>query len=303
MLYFLCFLCSYFKEYFTDRKLTQWQITSDAKNKTVQECSASHQDLTHYCFSLNDHNSSVILQSKKKMNIDTFPILVYFTTHSTSPAPGSKIFLNLYHKNAKRFSIGYKFDSFPEYELKDNDDAVLSNGTLTHEPYLSHSIATVFRKNNDYELYVDGMILGNGTLSEVLPIDQISIEIETKNNSLEIGNLLITKSLHKRWQILVTTLLRLRKVERTAYLDRLVDQYEDELFDGMPFADKIVDEGEQKDELLLSESDANPRRFNFPFKLPEKLSETDPLYHMRKEELKKKEKEHIKDEAEYSEDL
>ncbi|KAK8884464.1 hypothetical protein M9Y10_043574 [Tritrichomonas musculus] len=292
-----CLFTIYFEESFDSLNISQWK-TEKSDNFTISECSASHPDLVHNCLYLSNPNDKLTIKSQLTKPIKKHPLLIYFTTRSTLPTSGSKISLTFGSNSQKAFSIGYNFNRYPEYFLNDADGKNLCNGSIQHDPFVSHSITMIFRDSKSYELYADGMIFGNGNLVNQFPISDIELNIETKNNTVQFGNLLITSDVRQKWPTLISTLLRFRDIERRSYIKNIVDAYENELFDGTPFKGKL--DLEEEEGKLLTEEEADPRRFNFPFKINNKNEDEDPARAESKKDKNKK-LEKLEEDEEYEE--
>ena len=260
-----CLFVTYFDESFLSGSLEEWSIAHASKNYSIEKCWASHSKLKHHCLVLSESNDKISLISKLSKQINSLPFLVYFTTRSTIPSQCSTVSLTALNDGNSLFSIGYNFNEFPEYMFNGSQNNILSNGYLKRDIKITHSIATIIRENNKFELYADGMILGNGTLKNPLPINEIKLDIENSNGTIEVGNIVITNDLKKRWPLLINTLLRFRDIERKRILNDLVNDYENKLFDGVPLNDEF--NSKKEDGVLLSEEECDPRRFSFPFKL------------------------------------
>lgn len=278
-----CLFTVYFEESFNSPDISQWK-NQHSSNYTISECSASHPDLIRNCLFVSNPNEKLTLTSELSKKAEKLPLLIYFTTRSSLPTTDSKISLSVFSNSKKTFSVGYNFNSHAEYYLNDADDKVLCNGTINHESFLTHSITMIFRNEKTYELYADGLILGNGEITNIFPITSIELNVETKNNTVQVGNILITSTIKQKWPVLISTLLRYRDIERSAYVSSIVDKYEDELFEGVPFKGKL--NLEEENGKLLSEEEADPRRFNFPFKINNKNENDDPAREQKKKDKK-----------------
>lgn len=291
MIYLLaCLFTVYFEESFNSQDIPQWK-NLHSTNFTVSECSASHPDLTHNCLYVSKPNEKLTLTSKLSETIAEDPLLIFFTSRSTLPSSDSKVSLSLFSNSQKTFSVGFNFNKNAEYYLNDANDKNLSRGVINHESYLTHSITMIFRDDTTYELYVDGLILGNGKLENVFPITNIELNIETNNNTVQVGNILITSNVRQKWPVLISSLLRFRDIERSLYVKSKVDEFENELFEGVPFKGKLNLEDENGK--LLTEDEADPRRFNFPFKINNKNENEDPVQEQKKK--KKKEEANVEE--------
>lgn len=286
MLYFLtCLFTIYFEESFNTLDISQWK-NQHSSNYTISECSASHPNLVHNCLYVSKPNEKLTLTSELENTVKKSPLLIFFTTRSTLPTSESKLSLSLFSNSQKAFSVGFNFNKYAEYFLNDANDKNLSSGVIQHESFLTHSITMIFRGDTTYEFYVDGLILGNGKLTNAFPLTNIEFNIETNNNTIQVGNILITSSVKQKWPVLISNLLRYRDIERSVYVKSLVDDYENDLFEGVPFKGKL--DLEEEEGKLLNEDEADPRRFNFPFKINNKNENEDPAAVERK---KKKDKE------------
>ncbi|OHT12725.1 hypothetical protein TRFO_17346 [Tritrichomonas foetus] len=274
LIFFTCLLTTFFNEPFEDSTLGQWTVIHPASNYSVKECHASHPRLKRNCLLLTNPNDKISLKAKLDDQITNLPVLIYFTTRSSLPADRSVSSLKFFSKSKNVFSTGYTFSSYPEYQFNVSDK-ITSRGLIRHDSQITHSIAVILRSNKNYELYSDGMILANGTIDNSLPITDIQLDIENSNNTIEVGNIIITDDVKQRWPILISTLLRFRQIEHSAIIKELVDEYEDGLFEGIPFKEKLNLADEEG--ALLDEGEADPRRFMFPFKISNPNDEDDEL--------------------------
>ena len=155
-----CLFTIYFKESFNSPSIPQWK-KEQSNNFTILECAASHPDLVRNCLHFSNPNDKLTLTSQLSDPVKKYPLLIYFTTHSTFPTLDSKISLSLFSDSKKTLNVGYNFNKYPEYFLSGADNKILHNGPIQHEPFVSHSITLIFRDSKSYEFYADGMIFGN----------------------------------------------------------------------------------------------------------------------------------------------
>ena len=260
----ILFLITFFEETFKNNNFTNnWNYNFKPE---ILQCSASHENLIKNCLFNKIINKKIELKTNLKENIE-LPLFIHFTLKSKFPTTNSEISLTFFSNENEILKLGFIYgDHNPKYFLNFNKIEI-NSGFINYDREITRSISLIILNDLNFKLYIDGMIMGNGTLFNFNNFNLIKINLFNGNTTSEIGNIFILNNEKQRWKILINTLLRFRLIERSAILKALVDEEELKLFKG-----KILNEPldlEEEYGKLLTEEEADPRKFPFPWKLPE----------------------------------
>ena len=223
----------------------------------VDECSLSAPSLRQYCAIFNQTDSNLSVSARMRKPIRQLPMFIFFTAKIEYPAEDSSIRLDV---GDFSISLGLKGKKM-HYELENMGE----NGTVFYEKYLTHSFSLSIRGNREYDFYVDGYPLHSGTVQNVrLPVDTVSVEVKNSNTSIELGPVLVSDTVDRRWQVLIDNVLRYKARERGKWIhDRAVEE-EREIFGKL-----LPEESDTELPEMQSESQVDPRNFKFPFTMDE----------------------------------
>lgn len=268
MLFSVCI--TYLEETFKDSKISnKWNITGNDQHYKITQCFASFPKHEHYCLKVLEQDAQISLETALRKKIKGDPLFVHFTLRSELPLYESQVNLSLLSQGKAVHSLTFKYAQEDAYYGYSFNKGVMSSGEITHELSLTRSVTFILNKNLKYSLYIDGLILGAGNLTEPFEqIDTVRIDLENGNTTTEIGNIYINSKPQQRYPTLISTLLQYRPTERAAVFKKIVDEEEKRIF-----GDSLEeDELNPKDEygVFPSADQVDPRKFRFPYVLAEK---------------------------------
>ncbi|EAX97494.1 hypothetical protein TVAG_335540 [Trichomonas vaginalis G3] len=266
MLFFLTI--QYFNETFeNDQPNNKWNIIGESEKLEIAQCSASFQFLIRNCLHVNNTDKRFHASAEMKTEITSTPFLVQFTAKTQMPTTGSLISLSMLNGEESEVELTLTYsDDDPQYAFIDSSQNK-TIGNITHERDLTHHITLVVNTDNTYYIYANGIILKGGVLSKPIkfPLNKVELLVENGNTTSQIGNIIVTSDIKDRYPLLISTFLQFRQIERLDRLRVIVDAEEMRLFDGTPIDEPLDREDEYGVPLEFSKAD--PRNFNFPFKL------------------------------------
>jgi hypothetical protein len=263
MLFIWSIAVIYLEENFAPSSSITWKNLPD--DPIIAQCFASHPTLVRRCVSVDNSTSFAELTTSLKSKISSFPLFLSFTARGELPSSGSLASVSLKSGETTVYSAGYSFSESLQYQFNISSTPTVAS-LLDHERYLTHYLALLLQSPSNYTLYADGYIVATGSLpasASSLSIDSVTISLAAGNSSVEIGNLHLSNEPSMRWKTLISSLLRLRSVERSKVTKVMVDEMERRLFH--PIIREKLDPDE--DGVIFTEEQCDPRRFSFPFKL------------------------------------
>lgn len=258
----------YLNETFENEKQdNQWSTVGESEKPEFSACSASFEFLLRNCLIMKKQSKRYHATAKLDTEITKTPFLVQFTAKSKMPTTSSIISLSLLGEKTPEVSLSLTYtDDDPQYSFIDSMQNI-TNGNISHDRDLSHHLAFSVNEDNTYYIYVNGILLKGGALSKPIkfPLRTLELIVENGNTTTEVGNIYVTDEIKDRYPLLITSFLQFRPIERAARLKAIVDEEEMRLFEGFPIDEPLDREDEYG--VPLDFAKADPRNFNFPFKI------------------------------------
>ena len=236
-------------------------LHNDKKYISFGPCADGRNEDKRQCFSFSKKSSVFTKNITFPMAINE-DVFLHFISKGFTNSQRSFCQISFFSHERVIFSTGINFSPVFEYYFSQNDQ-VMSSGPIIEDGPLTHSVSVFLKKNGVFEFYFDGIPYGFGNISVFGGFSSMRIDISNGNKHTKLGHLYVSDGKSDMHNILIASLLKYRNLEREIRIQEEMNDIERSVYG---FAIDL-----SKDDLshlILSNNDADPRRFEFPFVIP-----------------------------------